>query len=70
MPRAKLNFDLDQEERSIIARANDIPQEEVLDALQNKLFTDLKKNATQLRADMMGKARCPTCTLMPPCQHY
>ena len=53
-----------------MARAQDMSHEEVLDLLQAKLFSDLKKNATQLRADMMGKARCPTCTLVPPCQHF
>ena len=33
MPKPRLNFDLDQEERSIVARAQDISQEEVLDLL-------------------------------------
>lgn len=30
MPKPRLNFDLDQEERSIVARAQDLSQEEVL----------------------------------------
>ena len=33
MPKPRLNFDLDQEERSIVARAQDLSQEEVLDLL-------------------------------------
>lgn len=45
MPRTKLNFDLDPEERAIIAKAETLTREDVWDLLEKKRFNDLKKHA-------------------------
>lgn len=70
IPHTKLNFDLDPEERSIIARADSMTREQVWDLLEKKRYEDLKRRAVQLSGEMLAKARCPVCTLMPPCKHY
>jgi hypothetical protein len=38
--------------------------------LENKRYSDLHKSAVALSVNMVAKARCPVCTLMPPCKHY
>lgn len=70
MPRTRLNFDLDQEEREIIARADDLSREEIWELLEKKRFEELRKRSIMLRGTMIGQARCPKCTLQPPCKHY
>jgi hypothetical protein len=59
----KLNFDLDPEERAIIAKADTLTREEIWDLLEQKRFNDLKKKAVHLSSDMLAKQRCPLCTL-------
>lgn len=70
MPRTRLNFDLDQEEREIIAKADDLTREEIWELLEKKRFEELRKRSIMLRGTMIGQARCPKCTLQPPCKHY
>ena len=70
MPRNKMNFDLDQEEREIIAKADELSREQIWDLLERKRFDELKKRAIVLSGNMLSQARCPKCTLMPPCKHY
>jgi len=69
-PRQKLNFTLDPEEKSIISRANELSKEEIWDLLEEKRAQDFKRTGITISADCLGKARCPLCTLMPPCKHY
>lgn len=69
-PRTKLNFDLDPEERSIVAKADTMSREEVWECLEKKRYDDLKRNAIILSGECLAKARCPVCTLHPPCKHY
>ena len=70
MPRTRLNFDLDPEERAIIAKADTLTREEIWQLLEKKRFEELKFKAIQLSGAMLTKARCPVCTLLPPCKHY
>jgi len=70
MPRTRLNFDLDQDERAIIAKSDTLSREEIWILLEKKRFEELKVRAIQLSGAMLSKARCPVCTLQPPCKHY
>jgi len=45
MPRTRLNFDLDAEERAIIAKADVLTREEIWTLLEKKRFEDLKNRA-------------------------
>ena len=69
-PRTKLNFDLDQEERAIVAKADQMSREEVWECLEKKRYDDLKRKALVLAGECMANARCPICTLPPPCNHF
>ena len=62
-PRTKLNFDLDQEERAIVAKAYQMSREEVWECLEKKRYDDLKRKAVMLSGECIAKARCPICTL-------
>ena len=70
MPRTRLNFDLDAEERAIIAKSDVLTREEIWQLLEKKRFEDLRNRAVLLSGNMLSKARCPVCTLAPPCKHY
>ena len=45
MPRTRLNFDLDPEERAIIAKADTLSREEIWQLLEKKRFEELKVRA-------------------------
>lgn len=61
---------LDHEEKLIISKADTMTKDEVWHALEMKRYNDLKRTGVQLSGEMMAKARCPKCTLQPPCKHY
>ena len=65
-----MTFDLDQEERDLINRADELNREEIWALLEKKRYEDLHKKSVQLRGNIIGAARCPKCTLEPPCKHY
>jgi hypothetical protein len=65
-PRTRINFDLDQEEKLIINRAAHMSREQLWEILEQKRYDDFKNKAIALQGQMVGQARCPKCTLMPP----
>jgi hypothetical protein len=65
-----LNFDLDREEREIINSVGELTRAQMWELLESKRFADLNKNGLVLRGNMISQARCPVCTLEPPCKHY
>lgn len=65
-----MTFELDQEERDLISRADEISREEIWQMLETKRYEDLYKRSLILSGNMLAQARCPKCTLQPPCKHY
>jgi hypothetical protein len=46
-------------------------KEEIWKRLEVKRFEQLKHEAINMQGDILVKqARCPKCTLVPPCKHY
>ena len=70
LPRVKINFNFDSEERKLIGTATGMTREQMWDVIENNRLEELKKRAGNLSYLMLSKARCPLCTLQPPCKHY
>jgi hypothetical protein len=54
MPHTRLNFELDHEEREIIAKAEVLSREQIWDLLERKRFEELKKRAIVLKGNMLS----------------
>jgi hypothetical protein len=70
MPRTRINFELDEEERQLLSKKDILTREELWDLLEKKRFEDLERKTKQMQGAVIANGRCPKCTLVPPCQHY
>lgn len=70
MPGARFNYALDAEERDIIAKGQNLSKQEIWALLEKKRFGELKRASVNLQGQLLTRARCPKCTLVPPCAHY
>ena len=61
---------LDEDERKLVKKGEDVTKEEMWELLENKRFENLKSSAVNLQGDLIFNKRCPICTLMPPCKHF
>lgn len=61
---------LDEDERKLVKKGEDVTKEEMWELLENKRFENLKSSAVNLQGDLIFNNRCPICTLMPPCKHF
>lgn len=53
-----------------MAKSDTMSRGEVWEQLEKKRYDDLKRKAIMLQGECLAKARCPVCTLQPPCKHY
>jgi len=42
----------------------------IINKLESQRLGRLEKAAANLKSDLIGMKRCPTCTLIIPCKHY
>lgn len=54
LTKTKIDFNLDAEERAIIAKADELTREDVWELLDKKRFADLRKRATILSGQMLS----------------
>ena len=45
-------------------------REQMWAAIETKRHGELKRHGIALSTNMIAMARCPRCTLQPPCKHY
>lgn len=70
IPETKINFEMNTEERNFIKQVKELPRAQMWQMLEKKRLEELKEKGLQCRTKMLVKARCPKCTLQPPCKHY
>jgi hypothetical protein len=70
MPRTRINFKLDLEEREIISNSEELSRDQIWNLLEKKIHEELAKRTIIFQGNMISRARCPKCTLLPPCKHY
>ena len=61
---------LDEDERKLVKKGDEVTKEEMWELLENKRFENLKSSAVNLQGDLIFNNRCPKCTLVPPCKHF
>lgn len=61
---------LDKEERELVAKGENMPKEQIWEALEKRRFEELQKAAVRMQGQLLVQQRCPKCTLVPPCRHY
>lgn len=61
---------LDEDERRLVKKGDEVTKEQMWELLENKRFDNLKSSAVNLQGDLIFNSRCPKCTLVPPCKHF
>lgn len=51
-------------------KVDELTREQMWQLLEEKRFVDLGRNGMLLQGSLVSQARCPKCTLNPPCKHY
>ena len=70
VPRERITFDLDEEERAMLNKVDSVTREEIWELLEQKRHEELDKRTKQMQGLAMASGRCPVCTLQPPCRHF
>lgn len=66
----KINFIMDTEERHFLQVVKELSREEMWEQLELRRLESLKEKGVMMSAQLLAKARCPKCTLQPPCKHF